>query len=224
MVKTKVVLTTLVKTTLTTFNRQTLMKPTQVLPHLYALKGSFDLTHNTRLAIILNLFGTVLLFFFAWLFLSITQLLHPEYNYPISLMVSSLTDLLKLVGVLFLVTLVMILAHEGVHGFFFLLLTHQRPSFGFRGYYAFASAPGWYIPRNDYLVVSLAPFILISLIGLDLLALLPYALIPSLLLLISMNAAGAIGDLIVSVWLLNKPAICLIQDYGDKVSLYLPEG
>jgi len=214
----------MVKTTLTTFNRQTLMKPTQFLPPSYAPKGSFDLTHNTRLAIILNLGGTLLLFFFAWLFLSITQLLHPEYTYPISLMVSSLTDLLKLVGGLLSVTLVMILAHEGVHGFFFWLLTHQRPLFGFRGYYAFASAPGWYIPRNDYLVVSLAPFILISLIGLDLLAILPYALIPSLLLLISMNAAGAIGDLMVSIWLLKKPATCLIQDYGDKVNFYLPEG
>ena len=201
-----------------------MMKPTQVLPTAYGLKGSIDLTHNTRLAVLLNIGGTVLLFFFGWLFLIITQFIRPDYAYHLNLMVSSVNDLLKLIGVLLLVTLVMILVHEGVHGLFFLVYTHQRPSFGFRGYYAFASAPSWYLPRNPYLVVSLAPFVLISIIGSGLLAILPYVLIPPMLLLISMNAAGAIGDLMVSIWLLNKPATCLIQDFGDKVSLYLPKG
>jgi hypothetical protein len=199
-----------------------MMNPTRELPSIYVLKSSFDLTHNVRLAILLNVLGAGLLFFFAWVFLEITRSMRPEFLDHINLEVSSIGDLLVLVGVLLAVTVVMVVVHEGVHGFFFWRITHQRPAFGYRGYYAYACAPGWYIPRNPYLVVSLSPFILISIVGVGLLAIVPYGLIPAMLLLVAMNAAGAIGDLIVSIWLFTKPEYCLIQDFGDKVSLYSP--
>ena len=198
------------------------MNPTRELPPIYAHKSTFDLTHNTRLAILLNVLGAGLLFFFAWVFLEITLSLRPEFLDHINLEISTIIDLLKLVGILLAVTVVMVVVHEGIHGFFFWLITHERPSFGYRAYYAFACAPGWYIPRNPYLVVSLSPFILISIVGVGLLAILPYNLIPAMLLLVAMNAAGAIGDLMVSIWLFTKPALSLIKDYGDKISLYMP--
>ena len=116
-----------------------------------------------------------------------------------------------------------ILVHEGIHGLFFWLFTHRRPTFGFKGYYAYASAPGWYIPRNPYLVVSLAPFVLMTLAGVWLMAVVSGGWIPPLLLLISMNAAGAVGDLMVAAWIIGKPAWFLIQDFGDGVILYGPE-
>jgi hypothetical protein len=198
------------------------VRPTLIPPEAYELKGSLDLSKNKQLALVLNIVGTILLVFFGWFFFSILRFIRPDYVNALNLLISDLGDILKVIGVLLAITLVMVLVHEGLHGLVFWLITHHRPSFGFRGYYAFAAAPGWYIPRNPYLLVGLAPFVLITVIGLGLMAVVPYGFIPALLLLISMNAAGAAGDLMVVAWLLGKPAWFLVQDYGDGVCLYGP--
>jgi len=200
------------------------VKPTLIPPETYELKGSLDLLKNKQLALVINVVAAILLVFFGWFFLSILRFIRPDYVGVLTQLISDLGDVFKVLGVLLAITLVMVLVHEGLHGLFFWLITHHRPTFGFRGYYAFAAAPGWYIPRNPYLLVSLAPFVLITVIGLGLIAVVPYGFIPPLLLLISMNAAGAVGDLMVVAWLLGKPAWFLVQDYGDGVSLYGPGG
>jgi hypothetical protein len=198
------------------------VKPTQVPPESYELKGSVDLSRDKKLALITNIVGTVLLVFFGWFFFSLLRLIRPDYVNALNLLISGLGDVLKVIGALLAITLVMVVLHEGLHGLVFWLITRHRPSFGFRGYYAFAAAPGWYIPRNPYLLVSLAPFVLISVIGLGLMAVVPDGFIPPLLLLVSMNGAGAVGDLMVAGWLLVKPAYFMVQDYGDGVRLYGP--
>jgi len=198
------------------------VKPTLIPPETYELKGSLDLSKNKRLALVINIVGTILLVFFGCFFFGILGFIRPDYANALNLWIPDLGSILKVIGVLLAITLVMVLVHEGLHGLFFWLITHHRPSFGFRGYYAFASAPGWYIPRNPYLLVGLAPFVLITVIGLGLIAVAPYGFILPLLLLISMNAAGAVGDLMVVAWLLGKPSWFLVQDYGDGVSLYGP--
>ena len=200
------------------------VKPTLIPTETYELKGSLDLLKNKQLALVINVVAAILLVFFGWFFLSILRFIRPDYVGALTLLISDLGDIFKVLGVLLAITLVMVLVHEGLHGLFFWLITNHRPTFGFRGYYAFAAAPGWYIPRNPYLLVSLAPFVLITVIGLGLIAVVPYGFIPPLLLLISMNAAGAVGDLMVVAWLLGKPAWFLVQDYGDGVSLYGPGG
>ncbi len=184
------------------------------------LKGTIDLSKNKRLAVITNIAGTVLLLLFGWLFSSLMAYIRPGYGAGFNLSISNLWDLLITIGVVLGVTAVMVLAHEGLHGVFFWFFTRHRPTFGFRGYYAFAAAPGWYIPRNPYLLISLAPFVLITAAGLVLLATLPDVLVGPLLLLVSMNAAGAVGDLMVAGWLLGKPPRFVVQDFGDGVNLF----
>ncbi len=56
-----------------------------------------------------------------------------------------------LLGVL-IVTLVL---HELVHGLCFWSFTRDRPRFGWKLIYAYAAAPGWYLPRGRYLTVAL---------------------------------------------------------------------
>jgi hypothetical protein len=54
--------------------------------------------------------------------------------------------------------------HELVHGLLFWVFTRRRPLFGLRlPFYAFAAAPvDVYLPRNPYLVVALAPLVLLK--------------------------------------------------------------
>jgi hypothetical protein len=116
----------------------------------------------------------------------------------------------------------MILLHEVIHGLFFWLYTHQRPIFAFKGAYAYAAAPDWYLPRNKYVVVGLSPLILISLAGLLLLTIAPLSFFPSILIAMIFNAAGAVGDLIVVGWLLLQQPDSLVRDYGDMFTVYQP--
>ena len=197
-------------------------KPTLIFPDGYELKGTLDLSKNKRLALITNIAGIVLLVFFGWAFVNLLRFIRPDYSTTLTLLITDLGDVIRVIAVVLAVTVVMVVVHEGLHGLVFWLITHRRPTFGFRGSYAFAAAPDWYIPRQPYLLVCLAPFVLITLIGLGLMAVAPEGFVPPLLLLISMNAAGAVGDLTVAAWLLLKPVSTLVQDYGDGVSLYGP--
>ena len=197
------------------------MKPSLSVPAAYELKGSIDLSKNKSLALITNIAGAVLLVGFGWLFTSLMIYIRPGYGSVFNLTISSLWDVLKLIGIVLGVTAVMVLVHEGLHGMFFWLFTGGRPFFGFRGYYAYASAPGWYIPRNPYLVICMAPFVLITAAGLALLSVIPGVLVTPMLLLVAMNAAGAVGDLMVFGWLLIKPSRSVVQDFGDGVNLYI---
>ncbi|NJN17657.1 MAG: DUF3267 domain-containing protein [Oscillochloris sp.] len=73
-----------------------------------------------------------------------------------------------------------------------------------KGLYAYAAAPDWYLPRRPYFSVALAPLLAISLLGIGMLLIVPATWIPVVLLAIVLNAAGAIGDLPVAAWLLSS--------------------
>jgi hypothetical protein len=110
--------------------------------------------------------------------------------------------------------------HELVHGVFFWLFTRSRPTFGFRGWYAFAAAPGWLLTRGQYLVVTLAPFVLLSILGIILLAVVPTGALAAILAGTVMNAAGAVGDLWVVFLILREHRPIVIEDLGDGFNFY----
>jgi hypothetical protein len=197
------------------------LPPTLNLPDSYQLSGSLNLSKDHRLAILLNLLGLVLLVFFGWVFILAMQFLRPGFDGQLlNLVVGSPVEIIYFLISLLVVSVIMVVAHEAVHGLIFWLITRQRPVYGFRGLYAFASAPGWFIARNPYLVVAIAPFIAITTLGLGLMAVIPTGLILQILLLITLNASGAVGDLAVVFWLLTQPASIYVQDFGDGINLY----
>ena len=116
----------------------------------------------------------------------------------------------------------MLVIHEMVHGIFFWAFTHERPKFAFKGIYAYAAAPGWFLPKGQYVVVGLAPFIVISLLSIFLSPLLSHAIIPYLFFIAIFNAAGALGDMIVVFWVIGQANQPLIQDQGDKFLVFSP--
>lgn len=195
------------------------MEVRQSLPAGYAPHGTLDLSRQKLLT--LGLSGAALLLFVAagWALLLVLPQLRPDLD-GLSVELRGLGDLagFLLVGTGLLA--LMILIHEAIHGLLFWGFTGARPQFGISFFYAYAAAPGWYLPRPQYIVVALAPLLLITLVGILLIPLVPSAMLPSLLVVITANIAGSIGDLLVVGWLLAQPTGTLVQDTGAAVTIY----
>lgn len=195
------------------------MQATQTLPENYQPAAHFSMK-DQKMLILSNLAGLVLLVIFGYLFIAYSTAVRPESaGVFLSIKLEGL-QALRTVLVLLLVIFITLTLHEAVHGLGFRLLANARPIFAFRGAYAFAAAPGWYIPRNQYLVIGLAPFVIISLVGLGLIAIAPPAWILPLIIACVINASGAVGDLWVAVILLRQPATALANDLGDDITIY----
>ena len=198
------------------------MRAVQVLPEGYQAVGTLDLSRGKWTFIAMQVAALVLFFCFAWLFVSLAIVLSrigdPERSGLVGLAGLSAAQMLWE----FLAALVlMILLHEGVHGLFFWLFTGERPRFGFVGAYAYAAAPDWYIPRNRYLLVGLAPLVVLSAVGT---LLMPFASAPVLflvLVVVVLNAAGSVGDLAMTAWVIVRPKSALIRDAGDAITVYV---
>lgn len=120
--------------------------------------------------------------------------------------------------------ILVMITHELVHGVFFWQYTGKRPTFGIKGLYVYVVAPAEvYFPRNQYLVVGIAPLVLLTLVGLLLLMMVPLVVVPIFMLFIAFNAAGAAGDLLMVAWLLSYSPDTLMQDADTGVIVYGPE-
>jgi hypothetical protein len=201
------------------------MQPTQTLPDIYEKAGTIDITKDQRLLIILNLGGLGMLCLSGWFFFqSIFWLRTKESLQGLNFFtVKSVWDAFVLIFGILILTAFYVSLHEAIHGLFFWIFTRSRPRFAFRLAYAYAAAPDWYLPRNAFLVTTLAPLVLISLAGLVVLAVIPPGGIPAAWYVSTMNASGAVGDLAVFAWLLRKTSQALICDRGDAVTLFLPK-
>lgn len=183
-----------------------------------------DISKNEVILLLLNLVGLGVMVVFGYLFFSAIFWLRPEEGARglEALHISTIAGWFALTAAIILLTAFHIVLHEVVHGVFFWIFTHSRPKFAFRWVYAYASAPDWFIPRNPFLVTTLAPFVLISLGGLLIFGIAPTGWLLPTWFVVTMNAGGAVGDLAVAAWLLRQPPDCLAQDKGDAVTLYVP--
>lgn len=195
------------------------LRATQVLPESHQEFGNLDLSRNTRVALMLNLAALPLFLVCGWTFIKVGQLLRPEivsrFHY-LNLSLSPISSFLLFVGVV----LGMMVIHEGIHGLFFWIFTHSRPVFGLKLLFAYAGAPGWYIPRNQYIVVGLAPLVLMTAAGFFLIVLMTLPLAQLFLFGITMNASGAVGDLYVSTWVFLRSPAAFIEDTGVGFTIF----
>src|SRR6185503_11150969 len=195
------------------------LSPTSTLPEGYRLKSSFSLAQgNYRRLILLNLLGAVLFVAFGLVFLTSALNLRPELGDAIILFGGQGT-MIVLLGNLAGMAVLLVL-HELTHGLFFWWHTRARPVLGVRLFYAYAAAPGWYLPRGQYFLTALAPLVLLTALGYAALLLIPPMAALPVLFGMTMNAAGSVGDLAVVVWLIGRPWSALVEDVGEAVNLY----
>ena len=195
--------------------------PTKILPDGYHLTREIDLIKDKKTTIFLNLGALVFLIPVIWALISLVNLSHPGLIPLEGSIILNRQSLLTFIVVITTLVVVLLL-HEMVHGLFFWIFTKTRPLFALRFSYAYAAAPGWYIPTRQYLVIGLSPLILIDLVAILLLWICPPAWVLPLCMAIAMNTCGALGDLYIIATLLRCSSSTLVLDTGDAVRYFEP--
>ena len=209
------------------------MRATTTVPADYHLQSTIDLSKRRKALAGAIVIGIILLFAVGWLLLQFTEFVRPSglEGTPFDDILTTTPDGNTAVTLPFPVILggaaafvLVMLIHELVHGLFYWRFSGQRPTLGLKGPYVYVAAPpDYYFPRNQYLMVGVAPFVLLTLVGTLLAAFAPPIALPTLIFFVAFNAAGSAGDLLMSAYLLHYSADTLMQDHGTSVMVYGPE-
>jgi hypothetical protein len=127
--------------------------------------------------------------------------------------------LMGLIAITFVTTII----HELVHGIAFAAFGGS-PRYGLKVKYflplAYATSPGDIFRRNAFIVIILAPLLVINIVSLLMLTIFPQA--PWLIWVIAFNTGGAIGDIWIAVQLLRCPRSIEVEDREESIAIYAP--
>ena len=194
------------------------MAATNVRPESSSLVYSVNLLKNRRVFWLLQIPATLGFFIFGFLFLLWTFWIRPGLLHTLTAgLVVTLPDFFYLL-VGFVVSIAL---HELVHGVFFWIYSRSRPKFALRVGYAYAAAPGWFFPRKQYLVIALAPFVLLTILGMGLIAVAPIGALAAILFGMVANASGAVGDIWIAIKVIRERRKIVIEDVGDGMNFYV---
>ncbi len=192
----------------------------KALPEGYHLARRLDLESRQRF-LLLNLGSLIPLIGGVILFFAVDRLLYALNVQP--LLDVPLTDESRLLLSLVAVILVVILlgVHELCHGLAFEIFgAHPRYGVNLRKSVAYASAADYYLTRDAYLIVALAPLVLISLGTIILMALTGGGIRFVVALLGAVNAGSAVGDLWFSAVCVRYRKDLLVRDFGEGAELF----
>jgi len=190
------------------------MKPSQTLPSTYIPYHNFSPTLWKKTNWVTWIFGIAL----AWVSYSflrrLAEILRPNFQ-PNPLHFQALT-LERLWSILNLVIILAILfaIHELIHAIFLWAFTGQFPNLVAGGGGISIRLQGWYIPRNQFLIVNLAPFVVITLMGVLLLAGVPGSYVSLTVFFTAMNIAGSIFDIFTTIYLFLLPPSIYLDTEG----------
>lgn len=206
------------------------VKATRALPPGYRQRATLDLTQSKTAMAGAVALGMVLLFAVAWFLVQFIRLLRPAALEGLAFrnMLTVTPDGALSFGLpiieIAVALVVMLPVHELVHGLFFWWFAGQRPQFGVKGLFLYAAAPpDVYFPRNQFLIVGLAPLVLLTLVGLLLILIVPVGAVSILSLFVIFTVAGAAGDIVMALQFLPYSADSLIQDQDTGAIVYGPE-
>ncbi len=187
-----------------------------LLPDDYQEVLSWKVTGKPMRVIALNIVGILLFIIFGMIFSSIAIRLgkvSSEGNFRLGLGEMGLA----VAGIV--VTFVL---HELTHG-----LTMQMfgasPKYGiiWKGLMLYATSPGYAYRRNAYVVISLAPFVFISvLVILGMWILQGTAWVALLAICGVVNASGAVGDMWITMIVLRYAATAYVMDERDGIRVF----
>ena len=128
------------------------------------------------------------------------------------------------IGAVLLGVLLAMGLHELTHGLT-MQLFGAKPKYGilWKGLMLYATSPGYAYPRNSFIVIALAPLVVISTLVIIGMWLLQGTLwVPLLALCGIFNASGAVGDMWMTMIVLRYPATAYVMDERDGLRLFLP--
>jgi hypothetical protein len=191
------------------------MRASRSLPEGYVHAGTIRFYGNHRLLLRLQLLAVPVGLLSCLGFGLLSSLLRPE-GWSFDFRGGSVVALIGMViGVIVAATVVPLVLHEAVHGVVLWALTGHRPVFGFKGWYAYADAPGWFFSRGQMVVAYLAPLFVLPVIGLPLIAYAPAGVSLIAFFGLVVNAVGAVGDLYATFVVLRIKGPVIFGDGPD---------
>jgi hypothetical protein len=191
---------------------------TQLLPPSYSLYRHFDETRYKKATWVVILLGGLVFWVSFIMFNNLAGILRPEYQIVERLYFQlSAERLIALFRVLLPVAFVLIL-HECIHVVLLWLYTKERPIIvttleGIGG--IAVKMPSWYLSRNTFLIVSLAPACLITLAAPFLILVVPHTAINILVFCTALNLAGSLSDVISSIYIYSHPVNTYFDTNGS---------
>ena len=206
------------------------VQATTTLPTHYRHQATLDLSKSRKAVVGAIVSGIVLLITVGWLFVQFTNLVRPtelealRFHDILTTTPNGHTSITIPFQDIVITLVLVMLIHELVHGVFFWRFTGKCPTLGIKRLGVYVAAPAeFYFPRNQYLIVGIAPLVLLTLVGLLLGIIVPVVVVPILILFVAFNAAGAAGDLLMVARLLSYSPDTLMQDNDSGVIVYGPE-
>lgn len=189
------------------------MKAKQILPEGYGKLFTVDLKNDKKAAAVVSVISLVIM----------VALAVPMHFY---VPIHTLFDMSSGMGAYaarFLCLLVLMAAymvvHELIHGITMKLYGTKKVKYGLTLMYAYAGS-GDYYGKKSYLVIALAPVVLLGIVIGVVNALVPVQWFWVVYMLQLCNLSGAAGDLYVTVRFMRLPADILINDTGVTMTVY----
>jgi hypothetical protein len=163
--------------------------------------------------------GVLLLFVFGYLFLSLYSQITGKFIGNSD--VSDASDVILGVLIFILLFIGTLILHELIHGFC-LSMFGGKPRYGTGIYsiipYLYTTTKSIF-PRNKFIIIYIAPLVVISIIGVAAMAVFP-SIAHWILLPLVVNASGSMGDLWMTRTLLRYPGHILVEDQETRTIIY----
>jgi len=187
------------------------------------LLKDYNLMDNKKLIFWINVAVIPLFLFFIVLFTYVTNVFFGLGDYGFSISIDDLTGFLVSLVLFFVIYFVLIVIHELIHGAFFKLFDMDgKVSFGFKNGMAYATSPNSYYPKSRFIMICLAPFVLITA-GLMLLMSAGLISQPFFILYASIHAASCAGDFYWVLLLSMHSGNILVEDTEKGMTVYLKD-
>jgi len=178
------------------------------LPNAYVKTWEVDLLKNKKMAVLMNVGALIIPIIMIVIFLILSN-----WNFEIDVFMTLLILILGLVSTTII--------HELIHGLFFKLGTKEKLKFKLSLFFASASVPTAYFRKWHYLIVGLAPFVILDSILIVVCILLKNTeWLFGVYVLLSVHTGGCIGDFFISIKLIGEPKSVLIHDTGTGMTFY----
>lgn len=200
------------------------MGPTTKLPDSFVRYGRFGRNQYKKAVQLLSVLTILLAIPFYILFNWLAGVLRPDF---VGGMTFRPTFKLVSIAMMLIIFIIIAVVHELIHILFLWSGLGERPKIVFGWVYVHVGTSTWYLPRNTFLAANLAPFCLLSLVGLMILLIVPETAIGAVVFGLTVNAAGSTPDLVSSIFVSLLPTSSYVTTSGalyiDK-SYLTPQG
>ena len=186
--------------------------------HNYNTIDSLDFRNNKGQLIMSYAIRAAGVLIFGYLLHTYVQTIHGQIHFKqiISIGISGIPAWASILLLVANVATVLYL-HELIHASVFYLTHRQLPRIGWRGWTIFASAPEHVLSARSLITNALAPFTVISLMGVILLSYMPLAYSSWVFIPTLVNAAASGGDFMAVWFVARQKQGTQFNDQGDVI-------